>query len=307
MAYIENVTEKTGCLYLSYNCIPFYRITEKEWIFLDSGYKYDTKDLFEFLHENDITIRAALCTHGHFDHIGNHAMLKKTFGTRIILSLYDAALVENNFSLKSLFYSSTEEEINENFKEMIVDADELILPGQTSVDIDGFVFQIISLPGHAVDHKGYITPDGVAYLGDCLQSPEIVEKEKLTYMIRWREQFRSMEQLKTLSCPYYILAHKGVYTDIAPIIDINEKVLLRQAERMKSLLTATMTLDQIVNEVFDKLRIFPAPMAKVLIVERTIRHCLEYLLETKQIRRFMKDGSLVYEKVNLADFPLYNS
>ena len=37
MIYEEHVLGNTGCLFLGGSCIPFYRISGKQWILLDSG------------------------------------------------------------------------------------------------------------------------------------------------------------------------------------------------------------------------------------------------------------------------------
>lgn len=44
----------------------------------------------------------------------------------------------------------------------------MILPGQEQVQVCGVQFRILSLPGHAASHMGFVTPDGVAYLADSM-------------------------------------------------------------------------------------------------------------------------------------------
>ena len=49
MARFEHVSGNTGCLYLRGNCIPVYCMSEKEWIIMDSGSRYDREELIRFL------------------------------------------------------------------------------------------------------------------------------------------------------------------------------------------------------------------------------------------------------------------
>ena len=61
MARFEHVSGNTGCLYLRGNCIPVYCMSEKEWIIMDSGSRYDREELIRFLGENAIL---RVCLHG---------------------------------------------------------------------------------------------------------------------------------------------------------------------------------------------------------------------------------------------------
>ncbi|MEQ2429097.1 MBL fold metallo-hydrolase, partial [Enterocloster hominis (ex Hitch et al. 2024)] len=80
MARFEHVAGNTGCLSLKGNCIPVYCMTEKEWIIMDSGSRFDRDELIHYLKEHTINIKAVLTSHAHYDHVGNHAVLQEMFG-----------------------------------------------------------------------------------------------------------------------------------------------------------------------------------------------------------------------------------
>ena len=83
MARFEHVSGNTGCLYLRGNCIPVYCMSEKEWIIMDSGSRYDREELIRFLGENAIRVKAVLTSHAHYDHVGNHALLRKCMDVNV--------------------------------------------------------------------------------------------------------------------------------------------------------------------------------------------------------------------------------
>ncbi|MFR4512959.1 MAG: hypothetical protein ACLT4E_13225 [Clostridium sp.] len=66
---------------------------------------------------------------------------------------------------------------------MLCKADQIILPGQEQVQVCGVQFRILSLPGHAASHMGFVTPDGVAYLADSMFDRESLKKGRLFYML----------------------------------------------------------------------------------------------------------------------------
>ena len=41
LVHAEMIYKNTGCLFLPSICIPFYRITEGEWILLDCGSHFE--------------------------------------------------------------------------------------------------------------------------------------------------------------------------------------------------------------------------------------------------------------------------
>ena len=80
---------------------------------------------------------------------------------------------------------------------------------------------ILQLPGHSAGHIGVVTPDGVAYLGDCLIDEEQIAAAKLPTSMFIARDLESKESLRNLRRPAYIIAHKQVLTDIGPLIDRN--------------------------------------------------------------------------------------
>lgn len=58
-------------------------------------------------------------------------------------------------------------------------ADVIIPPMRSTGLLRGPGFGILQLPGHSAGHIGVVTPDGAAYLGDCLIDEEQIAAAKL--------------------------------------------------------------------------------------------------------------------------------
>ena len=97
------------------------------------------------LSENGLKLKAVLLTHGHFDHIGAAAELKR-LGAEIYVSKEDAPMLDNDIlNMAAPFNMHVEHPVPDKF---IKDGDIL--------NIAGLEIRVISTPGH--------TPGGVCFL-----------------------------------------------------------------------------------------------------------------------------------------------
>lgn len=294
MAWAEDVRGNTGCLFLRGNSIPFYRLGKKEWILIDSGSAYDREELFSYLREYGIIIKAVLCSHAHFDHVENCRALRDIFGSEIIMSDFDAGAVRDGVSLKSCFYSHTSEENRRFNGEMIVRADRIFCPDEEVVSACGVKFQIIPLPGHAASHVGFVTPDGAAYLADSLFGPRELSASKLVYMLSWRESIETMRRLSDSSYDCTILAHSGVCADIKGIAQENADRLEGMLKELYSLFESPLTLEELVKKVVSHYGYHVKKIEKARLFERITRAMAEALLEEGKLGMELKDGIVVY-------------
>ena len=133
MGHSVQVAGNTGCLYLMGNCIPYYEIREREWILMDCGSRLARTQLAEYLSKNKISVRAVLCSHGHYDHTENNRFLQEEYGAELVMSCLDAGILQDTLSLKTIFYSNTLQDNERECSDMLCKADQMILPGQEQV------------------------------------------------------------------------------------------------------------------------------------------------------------------------------
>ena len=300
MAYTQQVLGNTGCLFLKGICIPFYGISRQEWILLDSGPRFVRQELEGYLREQGIRIRAVVCSHAHFDHTENNRYLQTTQGAKIVMSVLDAGIVQDAIALKTCFYSYSRLENEQYNREMICKADQIFGPWQQAekssmgIQVEGVPFQVLSLPGHAASHVGFVTPDGAAYLADSLFSPDPSGAERLTYMLDWGQALKTMEQVEEYDYERCILAHGGVYDQIRPLAEENRNRFGRTLEGFQELFVREFTQDQLLEKAAGRYHFTSENYEKVCLFERVIRSMTEYLLEQGRISRRSRGGILVY-------------
>lgn len=296
MAEWKRIRGNTGALLLKGTCIMTYETAKGKWILFDSGSHHDREDLFSWLEEHEISVEAVFTSHVHYDHEENHSCLKERYGASLIASAMDAELVKDSISLKACFYSCTKSEIERYFGEMIFQADQIIQPGQTQILWNGIPFEILNLPGHAVSHIGYATPDQVCYLADALLDTGIYEKERLVYTLDWGSSLQTMKLIGHLPFKTCVLAHYGITEDSARLASENQRAFFHMLSSIQALFPAEFTLEEITKQVISGLKIPVKSYPKSRVIERSMRSVLEYLTEENKIQTVVRDGMIIYQR-----------
>ena len=114
--------------------------------------------IFKLLSEKGFTVEAILLTHGHFDHIGGAAELKKASGAKVY------ALTEEKKICRT-----PELNLSAQMPPVVtIEADEWLTDGQM-VETAGISLQVIATPGHTVGGCCYYCKEGgFLFSGDTL-------------------------------------------------------------------------------------------------------------------------------------------
>lgn len=225
--------------------IPFYRLTDTDIVLLDTGIAAsDREGLTALLEEHGLHPKGILCSHAHYDHVGNAAYLRCRYGCPIAMPMIEAAICADATAFRANYETLTYGTIQSMFPEECFLSDVLISPDIDHLDFCGVRFGLLPLPGHSAGQMGFITPDGTAYLADCLLGPEQLQRFKLPTIMHIARDLTVMESLRSLRCPAYVLAHKTSVTELGPVIDANIAAIHDKGRRLLSCLTDGMTADQ---------------------------------------------------------------
>ena len=160
--------------------LPIYKLNDTDIVLLDTGYaKLDRSGLTHLLEDNGFHLKGILCSHAHFDHTGNVRYLQQRYGAIAAAQIIEAGISVNPDAYRANYVALTYGRSRAYFLEECFTADVIISADATELDFCGVKFGILQLPGHSAGHIGIITPDGVAYLGDCLISRSEIEGAKL--------------------------------------------------------------------------------------------------------------------------------
>ena len=295
---IIQIKGNTFCIDTGMTYIPFYKINEKEIIMLDTGWAEGEREgIQKLLDENDYSVSGLICSHAHIDHIGNNSYLKNKYNCVIAMAEFEALICSSAVNLKVYFGNQTLSDVEQHNDHMVCETDIMIADHQDRILICGVKFRILHTPGHSPAHLCIITPDDVAYLGDCLISDEVMQSAKMPYAYILREDLKSKATLYGIRCAKYVVAHKGIYDNITQLITDNINFYKGRAERVLAVIEGTMIMEEIMKAVIHHFHISINSSNRYAVIERMLKSNVEYLHEARLIKRNVEDGFLKYSKL----------
>lgn len=302
---IKHIKGNTYCIDTGNLYIPFYKINEGEIIMLDSGWREGERERLEkLLEDNNFRIAAIINSHSHRDHIGNNSYFKNKYNCIIAMPAYEALICSASGNLKPYFGNVTLKDVERQFGHLVCKTDILISTEQNEVVVRDILFKVFHTPGHSPAHICIITPDDVAYLGDNLITYDVMAESKLPFGYILSEDLKSKAKLRELNCSKYVLAHKGMYTDIEKLIEDNIEFYKGRAKAIYNVMDDTMTMEDIMRAVSKEFHIRLNSVERYAFIERMLKPYVEYLYEIDELRLEMRDGVSKYIKWKHQVFPL---
>ena len=261
---------RTGYIETPMAMIPFYRLSEEEILFFDSG-RDPSPELLELLERENLRVRAVLCTHLHEDHIANNEALVSRYGTEIYASKGDIAELGSRDSVPYPILEIGDVEM---------------------LRIGGAEIRLLPLVGHTEGQTAYVTPDGVCCVGDAIMTEKPLERAKIPYMDDVDESMVSMERLRQTEYPLYVVAHKGVVSreELSELIDRNIQKELELYELLRSRITEAMPMEEVITDFIRGAGVLSQKMVEEGYVRHTAKvrvlalvHAGEFSLENGMV------------------------
>lgn len=264
--------------------MPVYKLTERDIVLMDTGYaRLDRSALVNLIEGNGFQLRGILCSHAHFDHTGNVRFLQQRYGCQAAAQIIEAGISVNTEAYRANYVALTYGKSREYLLEECFPADVIIPADAEHLDFCGARFGILQLPGHSAGHIGVVTPDGVAYLGDCLIDEEQIAAAKLPTSMFIARDLESKESLRNLRRPAYIIAHKQVLTDIGPLIDRNIAFIHDKGRELLEDLEDGMSFDQWIYAFCQRENVRTRNEFKFSIVERNFANFVDWLTDEGKV------------------------
>ena len=175
--------------------------------------------------------------------------------------------------------------------------DRVILPGEEAVTLFGATFGILRTPGHTVDHICVGTPDDVLYVGDAMMTGRTLHYAKFPYALSMEVYLDSMVKLREAKAACYVVAHKGVYEDIRPFIDLELQFLRERMEELAGLLEGPTTPKQLTVAICKKYQVGTQNPRTLAYFEHASEVYLRYLVSQGLAELRVEKGRLVYRRV----------
>ena len=264
-----------------------YHVTEKDIVLIDTGYaKLDRAGLTAMIEDNGFRLLGVICSHAHFDHSGNVRYLQQRCGARVAAHIIEAGISVNPDAYRANYVALTYGKSREYFLEECFVADTIIGPEDEWLDFCGARFGILQLPGHSAGHIGVVTPDNVAYVGDCLLDQQQIDNAKLPTSMFIARDLQSKEFLRQSRYDAYIIAHKAVITDhtaLDALVGSNSAFIYRKADELLEDLVDGMTFAQWIAAFCQRENIRTKNEFKFSIIERNFANFVDWLTDEGRI------------------------
>ncbi len=228
--------------YPSQVVIGGYKI-DNQLVLIDSG--NDDSSVRKAIRDfSEVNVIALFNTHSHADHCGGNAYIQKQYNPPTFAPTLEKSFIEAPILEPTYLYGAYPLQILQNkflmakpsvVTHLVTSEDPIEIPFS-----DGNQpFTPVSLPGHSPNQYGFVTPDGIAYLGDALISAEMIAKHPLLFTYNVTEHLESLKKLESLAANGYVIAHGGYYDAIKSLI-------------LSNLNAMEMTLESLRKCVFEK-------------------------------------------------------
>ena len=268
--------------------LPLYFLSEKDVILIDTGYaKLDRSGLTHLIDDNGLRLRGIICSHAHFDHTGNVRYLQQRYGCPAAIQLIEAGISVNPDSYRANYVALTYGKSRQLFLEECFTADIVIGAEDDHLDLCGARFGILQLPGHSAGHIGVVTPDGAAYVGDCLIDHDEIAAAKLPTSMFIARDLESKEYLHQLDAP-------------DALIDENIAFIHAKEQELLADLTDGMTFPEWIAAFCRRENIRTHNELKFSVVERNFSNFVAWLTDSGRVtvqrefcaKRYYHAGSL---------------
>ena len=140
---------------------------------------------------------------------------------------------------------------------------------------------------------GFKTPDGNAFLADCVSSAETLEKYGIGYLWSVGETLATLEKIKTLTAKQFIPAHAPVVSDIVPLAEKNREAIEEAAKRIMDFCREPIGFDDLLKKIFDSYGLSMSVQQYVLIGS-TVRSYLSWLCDEGKTEFLIEDNRMLW-------------
>lgn len=214
--------------------IPLYLLDDRRCVLLDSGLAKEREEIEKTLLEAGLEPAGILCSHAHVDHCANNRYFQEKYHLPVALTAPEAGMCSSILNLKCYRLLVSPDAAEQEMSEMVHVPDLILPPVDGPIRLAGAMFRILHTPGHSSGHICAVTPDNVCYTGDALMSQALLDAQAALRPVHPAGHGEPGERLQELEdCDFFIMAHKGVCTgrEIGPLIDANQELVRRRAER----------------------------------------------------------------------------
>lgn len=259
------------------------------WLVDSGGDKDAGRRIRKLLDEKGWRLRGIVNTHSNADHIGGNQYLQRQSGCKVFAPGIEAAFTKYPVLEPSFLYGGYPfAALRHKF---------LLAQESDAVDITDKDFppelKTFPLPGHFFDMIGVLTPDGTAFVADCVSSAATLEKYRFGFLYDVEKYLQTLDAVQTLGAKIYVPAHAEPVGDMAELARINRGNVLENAGLIVSLCREPIDAERLLKAVFDRCGL-TLTAEQYVLVGSTVRSYLSYLENEGRVENFVSDNLLLW-------------
>ncbi|MFZ5952700.1 MAG: MBL fold metallo-hydrolase [Candidatus Rifleibacteriota bacterium] len=262
---------------------------------IDSGLDpRHASQIFELLSDYRFKIDRIFNTHAHADHIGGNNFFQQKTGCRILASTLEAPMIRQPLIQAAVLFSGAPiPDLANRF--IVADQSQVEIFADKEFFIDDLNIQLLDLPGHSVNQKGFII-DGIAFLADCLFPESFFKKQRLPFVYDPMAQIETLERLRSLSAGTYVGGHFLPMHEIKTLLETNLAVINSSLDYLLDSLKIPQPQDRIIKNFLDHFGIKKTNW-EYFLYRATVNGYLSSLYKQKKVRYRVLDSLLMWYAV----------
>lgn len=278
--------------YSAFSNVGVIRTGDSEVVLIDTcDHPRMVKGLDRLLGAKNLSVKTAIDTHCHADHIVGNKYFQDKYGCRLLASAGERFFIENPDLEAKFYYAGIDAEKKCNPFAVV----ESTVPEIITADNTPEGFEIISLPGHSFDMIGVRTSDDVVFLADAVLAKRTWEEHKLPFFYNINSSIATLEEIKNMKAKLFVPSHDAPTENVAELAEYNIKCMKERKELAYDICEG-LSFDGVFAAFIEGLDIrlvtSKYPMYAVMV-----RNFLQSLVEDKAIYAKLEDGNrLIYHR-----------
>lgn len=276
------------------NCpakIGLWQQTDTDIWLIDSGNDKEAgRRVRKLLDEHGWKLRGIVNTHSNADHIGGNRYLQQQTGCRIFANGIETAFTRHPILEPAFLYGGYPcKDLRHKF---------LLAAESDAEDIASPDFpkelEIIQLPGHFFDMIGVRTPDGTAFVADCISSEVTLEKYQISFLYDVTAYLDTLDRVQGMEAKMFVPAHAEAAEDLTALIGCNRRKVHEVAAHLVQLCVTPSTFEELLQKVFTDYGLV-MNFEQYVLVGSTVRSYLSWLKDTGRVTVSFEDNRLLWK------------
>lgn len=180
---------------------------------------------------------------------------------------------------RGAYPAMTPREIDDMMAGQCYQADQIVMPGERVKIFCGVPLRHFAAvwPYAGADRHCHPGQSGVP--GRRADERNGDARAKMPSAVCRADDLKAKASLRALRCDAYVLAHRGVYSDIGDLIENNIAYILDRAELVYDCLQGEMSEEEWVRAVYRRLDMHSTKAFKCAVCERNMRSFIDYLAD----------------------------